>query len=229
LSANELRSEHLRLLLMATLTFVTGIVDGVGFVGLDHVFAGTATGNVLILGMALGGGSGLPVFGPLAALVAFGVGALAAGLVLRSQPDHRWVPAITSVLLINAIILAVLAVTLGVTDEAFDRTVQIVVSSTTALVMGAQAAVGRRLAVTGMNSLVITLSIVSWASESLVRPSRSLWDRRLVAVLVLFLGALIGVALMRVHIGVPMALAAIVVLTVATIGHRTIRSANPTR
>jgi uncharacterized membrane protein YoaK (UPF0700 family) len=107
--------------------------------------------------------------------------------------------------------------------------VQIVVSSTTALVMGAQAAVARRLAVTGMNSLVITLSIVSWASESLVRPSRSLWDRRLVAVLVLFLGALIGVALMRVHIGVPMALAAIVVLTVATIGHRTIRSANPTR
>jgi hypothetical protein len=71
---------------------------------------------------------------------------------------------------------------------------------------------------------VITLSLVSWAGESLVRPGKSLWDRRLVAVLVLFLGALIGVALMQVHIGVPMALAAVIVLATAVIGHRTLRS-----
>jgi hypothetical protein len=38
---------------MLALTFTTGIVDAVGYLGLDRVFTANMTGNVVILGMAL--------------------------------------------------------------------------------------------------------------------------------------------------------------------------------
>ena len=49
------------------LTFATGMLDAVGYLGLDRVFTGNMTGNVVILAMALTGADGLPVVGPLLA------------------------------------------------------------------------------------------------------------------------------------------------------------------
>jgi uncharacterized protein DUF1275 len=37
---------HLRVALMVPLTFVSGLVDAVGYLALDRVFAGNMTGNV---------------------------------------------------------------------------------------------------------------------------------------------------------------------------------------
>ena len=48
-------ADRLHLVLMLVLTFTTGIVDAVGFLGLDRVFTGNMTGNVVILGMAAEG------------------------------------------------------------------------------------------------------------------------------------------------------------------------------
>lgn len=69
---------------MLALTFTTGVVDAVGYLHLDQVFAGNMTGNVVILGMAATGGTGLPVLGPAVALASFLVGAAVAGRVLRT-------------------------------------------------------------------------------------------------------------------------------------------------
>ena len=66
---------HLRVWLMVALTFVTGLLDAVGYLGLDRVFTGNMTGNVVILGMGLAGEDSLPVAGPLAA---------------SSRPFSRW-------------------------------------------------------------------------------------------------------------------------------------------
>src|SRR3954447_5865868 len=71
------------LLLMQLLTFGTGIVDAVGYLGLDRVFTGNITGSVVILGMALVGADGLPVLGPLLALFGFMAGAAVGGRVLK--------------------------------------------------------------------------------------------------------------------------------------------------
>src|SRR3954469_17785458 len=75
--------ERMHLWLMLVLTFTTGAIDAVGYLGLDRVFTGNMTGNVVILGMALVGGSGLPVLGPLLALVGFMAGAALGGRVLK--------------------------------------------------------------------------------------------------------------------------------------------------
>src|SRR4051812_8257437 len=77
------------LALMLALTFATGIIDAVGYLGLDRVFTGNMTGNVVILGMALLGADGLPVLGPLVALAGFVAGAAGGGRVLKGA-DGGW-------------------------------------------------------------------------------------------------------------------------------------------
>ena len=61
----------------------TGVIDAVGYLGLDKVFTGNMTGNVVILGMALAGGEGLPILGPVTALASFMLGAALGGRVLK--------------------------------------------------------------------------------------------------------------------------------------------------
>src|SRR6476646_5578851 len=75
--------ERLHLALMLALTFSTGIIDAVGYLGLDRVFTGNMTGNVVILGMGLAGADDLPVVGPAVALASFMAGAVIGGRVLK--------------------------------------------------------------------------------------------------------------------------------------------------
>src|SRR5438067_1579673 len=57
------------------LSFVTGIVDAVTYLGVGHVFAANMTGNVVLLGFALVGGDQVSVSASLVSLGAFLVGA----------------------------------------------------------------------------------------------------------------------------------------------------------
>ena len=108
------RPDSARLALGATivLTFVTGVVDAVGYLGLDRVFTGNMTGNIVILGMGVAGADELPVLGPAIAFAAFTFGAFAAGMFLRSKPAAPgWHDRITILLLVGAAVLAGLTVT----------------------------------------------------------------------------------------------------------------------
>ena len=101
-------TERMHLALMLVLTFGTGIVDAVGYLGLDRVFTGNMTGNVVILGMALVGGDGLPVLGPVLALVGFMAGAALGGRVLRDAP-HAWTRRTNLLLLTVGVLVLALA------------------------------------------------------------------------------------------------------------------------
>ena len=52
---------------LLALTFTTGVVDAVCFLGLGRVFTANMTGNVVLLGFGLAGTDGLPVLAPLVA------------------------------------------------------------------------------------------------------------------------------------------------------------------
>ncbi|MEE6165227.1 MULTISPECIES: YoaK family protein [unclassified Mycolicibacterium] len=64
----RLNRSHVELGTTLALTFVTGIVDAVGYLGLDRVFTGNMTGNIVILGMGVAGADELPVLGPAPSL-----------------------------------------------------------------------------------------------------------------------------------------------------------------
>ena len=81
---------QLQLTFMLVLTFSTGIVDAVGYLGYDKVFTGNMTGNVVILGMGLAGAPGIPVLRPTLAFAGFLVGAVIAGRILKPTPKGEW-------------------------------------------------------------------------------------------------------------------------------------------
>ncbi|MFV0435758.1 MAG: YoaK family protein [Leucobacter sp.] len=206
--------------LMMVLTFVTGVVDAVGFLALDRVFVGNMTGNIVILGMAVAGADDLPVLGPVIALVTFSLGAYLAGLFLRHR-RKEWGGAVTLLLSVGAVTLAVLGAAFFVEEWAQSHALELVASSLTAAAMGVQAAVARSLAVTDMTTVVVTSTLTSLAGESLVDQGvKGLWTRRFAAIAAIFLGALIGALLLAFGPAVPLLLAALLTALVVIVGHR---------
>src|SRR5437588_12916727 len=65
------------------LTFVTGFIDGVSFLGLGHVFTANMTGNVVFVGFALAGAADLSI---LRSLAAFASGGVVGGIVTSRRP-----------------------------------------------------------------------------------------------------------------------------------------------
>ncbi|MFE2407322.1 YoaK family protein [Kitasatospora sp. NPDC059408] len=86
------RGEALIAGVMFALTMVAGAVDAITYLGLGHVFAALATGNVLLLGFGVAGTAGTPLAAPAAALGAFTAGVLLADRVIvgRLREGRRW-------------------------------------------------------------------------------------------------------------------------------------------
>jgi uncharacterized membrane protein YoaK (UPF0700 family) len=213
------------LALMLVLTFSTGIVDAVGYLGLDRVFTANMTGNVVILGMALTGAEDLPIVGPIVALLGFLVGATVVGRVLRKAPAG-WTTASSVVFGLVGVGLGALAVVVtglhGVPVEAGTTAppAALAVTGTLGVVMGGQGAAARRLAVKDVTTVVVTSTLTGLAADSrLAGGTGEGWRRRIGAVVLILAGAAVGAALLRWHIGAGLALAAVIALLAALLGH----------
>ncbi|MDX8141599.1 YoaK family protein [Lentzea sp. BCCO 10_0061] len=214
--------------LVLALTFSTGVVDAVGYLRLDQVFAGNMTGNVVILGMAAVGGTGLPVLGPALALVFFLAGAAAGGRVLRTAAPG-WGHRCTALLAGVGLVLAATALGLALIGTS----ASVVMASSLALAMGTQAAMARHLGVKDVTTVVVTSTLTGLAADSRLGAARGQGAGRRVAVVVLLvLGAATGAALCLVHESLAVTAAAAVVLAVTGFGHvsaSTRSSSSPTR
>jgi uncharacterized membrane protein YoaK (UPF0700 family) len=213
-------SRHLNLWLMMTLTVVTGMLDAVGYLGLDRVFTGNMTGNVVILGMGIAAENGLPVAGPAVALLCYVVGAAIAGRLLHRR-TRGWNSVVTATICVNATVLAAAATVLLLVTITGQTPVSVIVAGTIAVVMGAQAAIARFLAVTDMTTVVVTSTITSYASETLFKGGLAWFThRRLWAVLAIFSGAVAGGLMIKLHISVPVYVAAGATMATGLLGHR---------
>ena len=212
--------EKFRLMLMMALTLVTGVVDAVGYLGLDHVFTGNMTGNVVILAMALAGAANLPTLGPLVALGAFLLGAAVAGSTLQSSPKG-WNRRVTLLLTAGCIVLTGTAAISLIVEDVGRQSIGVIVAAVIAMHMGSQALIARHLGVRDMTTVVITSTMTSLAGESLVGKQRPrLLNRRLGAVLAMFAGAAIGVLLLQIHFSVPIGLGIAITAAVTVLGSR---------
>ena len=212
--------EKFRLMLMMALTLVTGVVDAVGYLGLDRVFTGNMTGNVVILAMALAGAANLPTLGPLVALGAFLLGAAVAGFTLQSSPKG-WNRRVTLLLTAGCIALTGTAAISLIVEDVGRQSIGVIVAAVIAMHMGSQALIARHLGVRDMTTVVITSTMTSLAGESLVGKQRPrLLNRRLGAVLAMFAGAAIGVLLLQIHLSVPVGLGIAITAAVTVLGSR---------
>ncbi|MHA7276055.1 YoaK family protein [Arthrobacter sp. Hz1] len=211
-------TERLHLWLMLTLTFSTGVVDAVGFLGLDQVFTGNMTGNVVLLGMAIAGGSDLPVVRPALALLFFMVGAVIGGRVLRKAPEG-WSGRTSLTFLTVAALIGGLSLFTALIDVTADEVLGSITTSTLALAMGIQAATAKRLKVAEITTVVVTSTITGLASDSRLAGGKSpFWVRRALAISLILLGALVGAAALQVDLWVGIALSAVLTSVVTLIG-----------
>jgi uncharacterized membrane protein YoaK (UPF0700 family) len=193
-------------LALQLLTFVTGLVDAVSFLALDHVFTANMTGNVVLLAFAVAGAPGLSVARSLTALVVFLVGAVLGGRlgVVMAATRRRWLVTVgvsEAVLLFAA---AVVATGLAVGSGTPGRIYAVIVL--TALAMGLRNATVRRVAVPDLTTTVLTLTLTAVAAESsLAGGGNPRIGRRIGSVAAMFAGAAIGALLLRLGPAVPLA------------------------
>ncbi|GMA34629.1 YoaK family protein [Demequina litorisediminis] len=205
--------------LMLALTFSTGIIDAVGYLGLDRVFTGNMTGNVVILGMGLTGVDDLPVVGPIIALVAFMAGAAVGGRTLRTF-DAGWSHKTTVLFSVVAGVLVAAAVVVLV-DSHPAEPLALTVTAALGAAMGLQASVARHIAVKDVTTVVVTSTITGLAADSAAGgEGLNFWKRRMGAILLIGAGACTGALLLQWHIGAGMLLSALITLVVVVLGHR---------
>ncbi len=209
---------RLHLILMLALTFSTGVIDAIGYLGLDRVFTGNMTGNVVILGMALIGADNLPVVGPSIALACFMLGAVIAGRTLRPEAAG-WSRRTTALLAAVGVTMTAVAVVLFLHAPHAGDPVTLTITGALAVAMGIQAATARHLAVKDVTTVVVTSTLTGLAADSrLGGGSGTHTGRRLGAVVLILAGATVGAALLHVHPGLGVLLTALLTLGVAVAG-----------
>jgi uncharacterized membrane protein YoaK (UPF0700 family) len=200
---------------LLVLTFSTGLVDAVSYLGLGRVFTANMTGNIVLLGFGVAGSEGLPVVAPLVSLAAFLVGSAVGGMLATAtqdrHPDH-----VARALGIEAVLIlvaAIVAAAIDVEPGTFDAGVVIALL---ALAMGVRNATVRKLGVPDLTTTVLTMTLTGLAADSRVAGgSGSGSVRRIAAVLAMLTGALAGALLLDISLVPPLLAAAGLALLVA--------------
>lgn len=204
---------------MQTLTFSTGIADAVGYLGLDKVFTGNMTGNVVILGMASGNADDLPILGPAVALAMFMFGAALGGRLLR-HASGAWPRPLSVLLGAVSAVLWIAVACLAFLPAGGNHLAIVLIAGSIAMAMGAQAAGARFLAVKDVTTVVVTSTITGLAADSWLGGRKSQqWQRRLTSVLLIGAGALVGALAMMVGPWLGMAIAACISTAVVVSAH----------
>ncbi|HEY3902420.1 MAG TPA: YoaK family protein [Streptosporangiaceae bacterium] len=181
--------------LLVSMTLVTGLVDAFSYLVLGHVFVANMTGNVVFLGFALAGAPGFSITASLVAMAAFLVGAGFGGRLSARHRDHRArlhssAGFVQAAFLVVAVVLAVVG---GSPPGGGYRYALITLLG---LAMGVQNAAARSIAVPDLTTTVLTLTITGIAADSSLGGGKgSKAGRRLVPVITMAVGALVGAAL----------------------------------
>lgn len=211
-AASSIRHPLARALLV--LTFSTGLVDAVSYLGLGRVFTANMTGNIVLLGFGIAGSGGLPVVAPLVSLGAFLAGS-ALGGVLASATRDRHADHVARALALETVLILVAAIVAAAIDVRPGAFSGDVIIALLALTMGIRNATVRTLAVPDLTTTVLTMTLTGLAADSpLTGGSGSGSVRRIVAVLAMLGGALTGALLLEISLVPPLLAAAALALLV---------------
>jgi len=183
--------------ILLAMTAVTGVVDSVSFLALGHVFTANMTGNVVLLGFAFAGATGLSISRSSVALIAFMAGAVVGGRMALDVSGHRWV---SRAFLVEASLLA-----LSGALSLISPLQPYAVIASTAVTMGMRNAVVRKLGVADLTTTVLTLTISGLAADSrLAGGDNPRWQRRLAAIVAMGAGAAAGARMVIHSIWLPL-------------------------
>ncbi|OIK03541.1 YoaK family protein [Streptomyces monashensis] len=203
----EARGMRLVLVLL-TLTVVSGLIDAVSYLGLGHVFTANMTGNVVVLGFAAAGAPGFSVPHTATSLGCFLLGAVTGGRLaarVGRGRRRRW----TRLTLVGEAALVGVSAAVAFAWPHSTGTVYALIALT-GYAMGLRNATVRKLGVADLTTTVLTMTLTGLASESRLGDGtghRS--PRRTASVIAMLAGACLGAWLVLHHgLGLPLAIAA---------------------
>ncbi|MDH6121648.1 uncharacterized membrane protein YoaK (UPF0700 family) [Kitasatospora sp. GAS204A] len=194
--------------LLLALTFVTGVVDAVSYLGLRHVFVANMTGNVVFVGFSLAGAANLSLWASTLAIAAFVAGAWSAGRVARRIAEGerllRVIVTVQTVLVAGAVVVAGTA-----GHQAAGAQAGLIILLGCG--MGLQNAAVRKLALPDLTTTVLTLTVTGLVADA-AGPATV---RRLLSIAAMLGGAACGAALLlHVSAGAALGLALAVLVAV---------------
>lgn len=194
---------------LLVLTAAIGAIDAVSYLGLDRVFTGNMTGNVLFIAFGIAGAPDLPVLNNLVALLVFMLGAVLGSRFTRKDTGTAKLPrSAVNVQLAGTAVTLALGVIWLVLGADPGSVVMIAITGVLALVCGLQAAAMRHIGIRDLSTVVVTMTMVSLSADSRLAGGKGAdWGRRIGAIVAMGLGALIAAAL-TLHVSGAVALLA---------------------
>ncbi len=176
--------------LAVVLTLGTGATDVASFTRLGNVFTSVITGNLVLLGLAIGRVSGALATHAVVAFAGYLAG-VAAGARLV-PPEGPWHKAMPAALLVELMLLAGFTVGWELTGAAPHGAAQLVLLALAAAAMGTQSAAtrgfGARVSTTYLTSTLIGV-VAAWVTPG--QPARTEW-RQVSLLVALTAGAAAG-------------------------------------
>lgn len=217
----RIRASNRRKLLLPSLlmmTFATGVIDAVSYLGIGGVFTANMTGNAVLLGFGLAGGYDFSFSRVFLALALFAIGSAVAGRLARTwhETPFIWFRRITAIEIVLLVATVLLLVGLEAGIDPPDEPRRYLAVATLSLAMGLRNATVRRLGFTDVPTTVLTSTITDVASDSWFGGGERRRERvRLTAIAAMVLGAAAGAALVRESMQLALGLALLVVIGVA--------------
>jgi uncharacterized membrane protein YoaK (UPF0700 family) len=170
------------------LTASTGAIDAVSYLSLDRVFTGNMTGNVLFMGVG-----GIPFLNNAVALLGFIVGSILGGRLVGRGHASGTLPRGSVVALIGGGVLLVLLTIVWLVLGDLPEGVLLAVTALLAIVMGAQVSAVKPIGNSDITTIVVTNTIANLARDSRLGGGHGQrWVQRLLAVVCMGLGAVLG-------------------------------------
>jgi uncharacterized membrane protein YoaK (UPF0700 family) len=134
-----------------------GAVDAISFFGLGRVFTANMTGNIVLLGLAVGQAAGAEVARSATALVVFSIGLFgAARLARRTDASTWWTRRMTVALAVEALVQAAFLAGWLASSAHPGAGLRLALVATSALAMGIQSGAVLALRIRGISTTFVT-------------------------------------------------------------------------
>lgn len=206
---------------LGLLALGAGATDALSLAGLGGAFTSVMTGNLVLVGLAVGGVTPMDAVRPAVAICGFIVGVYATATWLRPTDESaRWPRRVDATLVVVATAQA--GVLLGwLIGGETGTTVQSVLIGLAAIGMGAQSAAVKALALAGAATTYLTGTLVSLTTEVATTGKPATMRRRFTVLAAALLGATLDAILLT--LARPAAPALPLAATLAALGLMAVR------